>query len=286
MKKWFAYAAYVLIAAIVCLYYLFPSGSVVDYIQYQASCSIPDCKLSIRQAKPAFPPGLTLYGPELVWQSKPVFTADWFKVRPEYTSVFSSEKLFDFTGEAYGGEFAGTVTVTPGQSAPQSQLKLEFKDFLLNQITVLKNSMTHEISGLAHGKIEFDNRSDPRGQGNAQINVSDCVLKFNPPLFGINQLGFKAIKGELELANQRVVIKELNVDSLDVSGSASGTIVLNAPIEKSSLNIAGRIIPQPAFIKKMGSLFPMALLSEKKLREGGIPFRISGTAEHPNFSMR
>jgi len=90
----------------------------------------------------------------------------------------------------------------------------------------------------------------------------------------------------MALAGQLVTLKRLDIESREVSGTATGSLTLSSPIEKSQVNITGEVTPHPGIIKQLGNQFPVELISGMKTKTGGIPFRISGTLEQPNFLLK
>ena len=42
----------------------------------------------------------------------------------------------------------------------------------------------------------------------------------------------------------------------------------------------------PKFIKQLGNIIPIKMISKQKSKTGGIPFGVTGSIERPNFSLR
>ena len=279
MKKWLAYILYIVVVVIFFLYYLFPGEAFTSYINHHINGLLPGYKISTDQAMPSFPPGLKLKSPAIYNQNKPIIGADQLKIRPAYLSLLSDNKTFFIDGFAYDGRLEGTADIV-FNSKPQIDLNLEFKDIQINQIQSLKQFVSYEITGAARGNIFFNNTDANAGKGNAEIIVSDSSLTFEPSLFSIDQLSFKTIEAEIEMINRRIILKQFEINGRQLSGDAKGSINLAHPINKSRINITGKIKPHPTLIKELGSLFG------KKIKNGVIPFRISGTLERPDFSLK
>jgi type II secretion system protein N len=279
MKKWLAYLLYIVGVTIFFLYYLFPGVAFTSYINYRINGLLPGYKLLTEQAAPSFPPGLKLKLPALYNQNKPIIGADQLKIRPAYLSLLSDNKTFFIDGFAYDGPLEGSADIIFSLS-PQLNLNLAFKDIQISQIQSLREFVSYEITGAARGNIFYNNGEANAVKGNAEIIVSDSSIKFNPSLFGIDQLSFKIIEAEFEMINRRITLNQFEINGRQLSGDAKGTINLTHPINKSRINITGAIKPHPTLIKEVGSLFG------KKMKNGGIPFRISGTLERPDFSLK
>ena len=82
------------------------------------------------------------------------------------------------------------------------------------------------------------------------------------------------------MVNRNITLNQFEINGRQLAGDASGSIKIAHPINKSRINISGNIKPHPTLIKEIGSLFV------KKMKNGGIPFRISGTLESPDFAIK
>ncbi|MBC2715529.1 MAG: type II secretion system protein GspN [Desulfobacteraceae bacterium] len=286
MKKRIAYTGYIIIVTVFFLYYLFPCVAVTSYINYQINSMSPGVKLSIKELKPSFPPGMKFFTLDLMHRNKNIIGADFLKISPSYFSLFSKDKTFFINGDIYEGCLNSTIQVADISANPAFDLDASFGGVQISQIPAINEFEAYQISGVATGDIVYSNREIKGGKGNAGITVTDSTIQFTPALFGIDQLAFKAINADFEVINQRMTLKKLDVDSREVSAHASGSIILRNPINKSTINIRGELKPHPTFIKQLDNIFPVELISRQKSKTGGIPFRITGSLERPNFSLR
>ena len=286
MKKKIVFTGYIIIVAVFFLYYLFPGDAVTAYINYQINSMSPDVKFSIKELKPCFPPGMKLFDTDLLRQNQTILSADFLEIKPSYFSLFLKNKTFSINGDMYEGNLYSSIRVANISANPKFNLDASFGGIQISQIPSIKEFEAYQISGIAEGNLVYSNQEVKAGKGNAFITVTDSTVQFIPALFGLDQLEFKTINADFEIINQRVTLKKLDVDSRDVSGNASGSIILRNPINKSTINIRGEIKPHPTFIKQLGNIFPVEMISKNKSKTGGIPFRVTGSLERPNFSLR
>jgi type II secretion system protein N len=286
MKKKIVYAGYIIMVMVFFLYYLFPGDAVTAYINYQINHKSPGVQLSIMELKPSFPPGIKLLAPNLLHQNQSLIAADFLDVKPSYASLFSTDKIFFITGDISEGHLDSSVCVANITENPAFDINASFENIQISQIPAIKEFESYQISGIADGNIIYSNKEDPAGKGNAGIIVTDSTVRFVPALFGIDQLVFKTIDADFEIINQRVTLKKLNISSREISAHASGLIVLMNPMNKSTINIRGEIKPHPTFIKQLSNILPVDMIAKKKSKTGGIPFRITGSLDRPNFSFR
>ena len=286
MKKRLAYTAYIVLVTVFFLYYLFPGDAVTSYINYEINKQSPEVQVSIKKLRPEFPPGIQLVGTDLMLRNQALVGADYLNIRPAYLSLFASEKSFVINGDMYDGKLSSAVRVSDMTKNPTFDIDAAFTGIRLDKVPSIQTLGTYRVSGVADGNIIYENTDTKGGKGNADITVTDSAVKFTPALFGIEQLTFNTVKAEFDIMNQRVTLKQLEVDSREVSGTASGTMIIRNPVTRSTINIRGELKPHPGFIKQLSNIIPMDMISRRQSKTGGIPFRITGSLERPNFNFR
>jgi len=279
MKKWLSYILYIVVVTIFFLYYLFPGEAFTSYVNNHINGLLPGYKISTEQAMPSFPPALKLKSPAIYNQNKPIIGADQLKIRPAYLSLLSGNKTFFIDGLAYDGHLEGSADIA-FNSKPKLNLNLAFSGIQISQIQSLREFVAYEITGAARGKFFYNNSKANNDKGNAEITISDSSIKFNPSLFGIDQVSFTTIDAKFEMINRKITLNQFEVNGRQLSGDARGVINLTDPINKSRISITGTLKPHPTLIKEIGSIF------SKKMKNGGVSFRISGTLGHPDFSLK
>ncbi|MFP4225181.1 MAG: type II secretion system protein GspN [Desulfobacterales bacterium] len=285
MKKWIGYITYGIIILVAFLYILFPSKEIRDYLIYQVKQVSPDISIDIGVVAPSLPPGLKFSDLDVSLQNQPVFNASEMTVIPRYLSLFSAEKTFRLKGDVYQGVLTGDTAVKTA-SKPQYSADLDFDAIQVNAIAQLKELLPHQLSGSAKGNVNYSTEGGPWGQGDAEITVSECRIEFKPSLFGVKDLSLGRVTAMVELENRQASIKEITVKGSQVSGNASGTLELRQPLSRSRVQLEGTLKPHPSLIKELGRSVPKQLLSQGDYLEKGIPFRLSGTLDRPNFSLQ
>ena len=286
MQKKIVYAGYLIIVTLFFLYYLFPGDAVTSYINYKLSRMSSGIRISIKELKPAFPPGIKLSTPDLLFQNQLLIGADVLKIKPSYFSLFAKNKIFYINGDMYQGIVDSTIRIADISANPKFDAEVSLAGIQISQIPALKKFESYQVSGVASGALQFGNEEVKTGKGSASIAVTDSKVQFTPPLFGIEQIGFNSVNADFDVIGQRVVLKKLVVDGREVSGSASGSIILKTPMNMSTVSITGEVKPHPSFIKQLGNIFPVEMLAKHQSKTGGLPFRITGSLERPNFAFR
>ncbi len=129
MKKRIVYPGYIIIVTVFFLYYLFPGDAVTAYINYQINSMSPEIQLSIKELKPAFPPGMKLIAPDLLRQNQPIIGADFLDIRPSYLSLFKNDKTVFINGDIYDGMLDSSISVANISSNPEYDFDLTFGPF-------------------------------------------------------------------------------------------------------------------------------------------------------------
>lgn len=285
MKKWTGYITYGIIILVAFLYILFPSKEIREYFIYQVKKAAPDVSVDIGVVSPSLPPGLKFSDLGVSLQNRPVFNAREMTVIPRYLSLFSAEKVFRLKGDVYQGGLSGDAAVKMA-SKPKYSADLDFDAVQVNAIAPLNELLPHQIFGSAKGSLRYSTEGGPLGQGDLEIAVSECRIEFKPALFGVKDLSLGRVTAMVELKNQQASIRELTVKGNQVSGNVSGTLGLRHPLSRSRVQLEGTLKPHPSFIKELGRSVPRQLLSQRDYVEKGIPFRLSGTLDRPNFSLQ
>jgi len=286
MKKKLAYTGYIIGVTVLCLYFLFPADDVTSYVNYKINAISPNVKWTLQGLKPGFPPGVTLESLEASRGDKKLVRLDQVKLSPSLFSFLTKDKTIRVTGDFCDGGMDATVAFSGITASPKIEVHGTFEDVQISQIPALKEVKIFQTSGIAEGTMAFSNKEDPAGIGNAQIKITESGIQFTPALFGIGQVTFKNVDADMALAGQTLTLKRLDIDSREVSGKATGSLTLMRPMEKSQVTLTGELTPHPGIIKQLGDQFPVELMEGMKTKTGGIPFRVYGTLDQPNFSLK
>ena len=285
MKKWIGYITYGIIILVVFLYLLFPASEIRDYLIQQAEQTSPEISVDIGTVAMSLPPGLRFSDLNVSRQNQPVFNASEMTVIPRYLSLFSADKSFRIRGDVYQGTLNGDAMLKTA-SKRQYAADIDFNGVQVNAIAPLKELMPHQVFGSADGSIEYSTQGGPWGEGNAEVTVSGCRVELKPALFGIQELALGKVTGVIEIKNRQAVVNEITINGTQVSGNAAGTLGLRQPLSRSTLQLEGTLKPHPSLIKELGRTVPSQLLSQRDIVDKGLPFRLSGTIDRPNFSLR
>ncbi|WP_207692523.1 type II secretion system protein GspN [Desulfonema limicola] len=154
----------------------------------------------------------------------------------------------------------------------------------IKNIQALQNLSDYNLAGVLGGTIAYKGtRTSNIADGD--ISILNCIVELKTPFFNLKDLTFTQIDSKITLHNlQNLQIKETILKGSQAGGSISGTVTLKNPYEKSILNLSGTINPHPALIAKLGAM--ASLFLKQKQGSSGFPFKITGTLEKPDFSLK
>ena len=218
------------------------------------------------------------------------------KFRLESKEIFFT----NLSADAYSGKTSGDFSVNLAKKT--ASFKADGRISGINMGHLM--SAFHETGGRITGKLEGDlklmgdieHTASPlagmRGTGHLKVTngqVPSLMLNSNlMKLAHFNDLGpakenpssFNMISTDLELANQRISSKAIDIDGYGVDVDGSGSVSVSGSGELNYEGIAA-ITTKQGFLTNMFGRLEGAKLTDGKL---SFPFRIAGTIDDPKFS--
>ena len=71
-----------------------------------------------------------------------------------------------------------------------------------------------------------------------------------------------------------------------VEGKITGTIELRQPFEQSRLNLTGNAKPRPELLARLQETIPQGIVNTRTMGTRGLTFRVRGSIDNPDVSMR
>jgi len=218
------------------------------------------------------------------------------KVRLESRQIF----LTDVEAEGYGGRATGDLSFDLSRKNAGFRTSARLSGINMAQLLAAFPNGGGKMSGKMEGDVrlagEIEHSLHPlagmRGSGQVTVrNGQVPSLKLNANLMKLahfNDLGpaqndpsaFKLITNDLELANQRISSKVIDIDGYGVDVDGSGSVSVSGSDELNYRGLA-EITSKQSFLTNTVARLSGAALKEGKLQ---FPFRISGTIDSPVFS--
>ncbi len=282
-KSRILWAIYIIGAALFFFYYLFPSDAIKEYLADQIRQAHPYLTVKISRVKPAFPPGLKLYRVSVYHLGRTIAGLDNLKIYPDILSLFLATTHLTFEGNGYGGFLKGRVDIINKSPGRVVMIDADLTGIQVNQIEALSALTTHKISGNLEGTLTFkSNRPDQALTGD--LILSGGQIEFSPPVLNQNVITFNTIEAELELNGRSLTIDRCQLEGNQLEADVAGSIKFSDQSARKILNLSGTVKPHAALLAKLGRNIP-ELIKGSELENQGIPFRIKGPMDSPQYSF-
>jgi hypothetical protein len=118
------------------------------------------------------------------------------------------------------------------------------------------------------------------------LKLSDSRLELAVPIFNQDLLTFRDVQAEILLNNQTLTIQRCSIEGNQLDASISGSIILNRSTGTKALNLNATITPHSVLLAELKKSMPLFLLKGGKSAGQDISFKIRGTMEAPEFSLK
>ena len=282
----FAYICYGMLLLLFLLYYRFPSGELMKYIEANFKNKYPGYMLFVEKGDVNFPPGMNFINVRVTKDDHPemiFFESERFKIRPVLVSLFKDRKRFCFDCTAYEGNISGCLGFKGKNARSNYDTSITISDVDLGKYPIFSKTIGREFEGILNGSVDLKDQSGVSVKGEADLMLSKGKVEFVQPILGISSVNFDGLLMKLLIENGQVEFKEVEIKGKEIQGSFSGQVILKKDIFNSSLNITGTIEPLGGLLSRLGSLSSSMKLLRRRLRNGRLSLKISGTIESPRL---
>ena len=285
LKKWLVYLTFI-IATMVCLiYYLFPSEIVKRYIIFRIGQINPDLEVSIGRVFPTFPPGLRFDTVSFEYDGDRMLVTEEMRVVPRLASLLRARKILLFSLNAYSGSVTGKAYIIAGNKNGQFDMEAIISGMQLADIPVIKNQSEFELSGVLGMEISFQTRPKIGHTMRARMEMLDIELQSENLFQNQELMVFERIEAYIFMRDGRLELESCNFTGDQFDGMLSGFGVLKNPVNKSTIELSGRLNPHHPFLSQQGENLPPAILNMLKSETQDISILIRGSIDNPSFSF-
>ena len=278
-------SAYIIGLFVFFLYICFPSDSIRTYLANRLSNMSPQIRVTIERVKQAFPPGIRLFNVQLYHQDNFWGSIENIKLIPSLLSLFGSETEFSFQGNAYTGEIKGNAEISTNSPAVSMMVDTTLSGVQVKDVEAIQDVSDYNISGILNATIAYT--ADARNQTmKGTLKLSDSRLELAVPVFNQDLLTFRDVQAEVLLNNQTLTIQRCDITGNQLDASISGSIILNRGTGTKGLNLNVNITPHSVLLAELKKSMPLFLLKGGKNADQDISFKIRGTMEAPEFSLK
>ena len=125
---------YIICAALLFFYILFPSDTVKEYLADQVRQVHPGLAVEIGRVKPGFPPGLKLYDVSVYHLGQTLAEMENLKISPDILSLFLSTTHLSFKGNGYGGTLIGQMDISKNSADTEMTIDADLAGIQVKQL--------------------------------------------------------------------------------------------------------------------------------------------------------
>jgi hypothetical protein len=133
------------------------------------------------------------------------------------------------------------------------------------------------------GRLTFKSNV-PNQALTGDLTLMDGQIEFSLPVLNQNAITFDTIETEVELNDRSLTINRCQLEGNQLDAEVAGSIKFNSGSARKLLNLSGTVMPHEALLAKLGNNIP-ELIRGSKLDNQGIPFRIKGPMDSPQYSF-
>lgn len=284
------YVLYTMLLTFGFLYYLFPGEAFTDYIKATADKKNPRYVHSVREMALSLPLGLKLVDPRLSKKSDPdksLFTAKRATIRPVMRSLLDGKPKICFSADAYEGDLNGCLRFESRDLKSPFAVSIQIKNVRIHDNAYLEEMIGRRVDGILGGVLEYrgEKGSWIKGAGEGDLRIAKGRFELLQPFFIFESLNFDEVSLRFVLENQRINVTQAQLNSPEIKGSISGTIILKNNLSKSVLSLRGSIEPFAGLFQGTKGASGAVQFFKKRLRKGKLSFTVRGTLEEPRFRL-
>ena len=286
VKAIFAYLLFALLAATLFLILRFPDQAIQAYVDGRLAAIDPSLNMVAKTIRPALPPGLKMIDVDLNRDGVRLAHFEDARVSPDLATLLKDKKQVRFQAHIADGTINGRATMQGvGPSGPL-RVEADISEIRLEKLDAIKTKVPFTLSGALKGRMTHDGARAPMGMTSGLLTIPDLHITLKAPFFGITDLVMDQAEAEFTVSRGSLRLKSLTFDGPMLEGKITGTIELRHPFEQSRLNLTGNAKPRPELVARLQETIPQGTVNTRTLGNRGLTFRVRGSIDNPDMSMR
>jgi type II secretion system protein N len=284
-KGFCGYLLYTFAFTLFMLWLLFPADTFKAKFESELNSLSPDIEWQVETIRFAPPFGLRLSNLDLQ-RDKNLFRLEQFTLRPDLNQWRTDGTLAaQYLLTAPAGQISGSID---GQR-DELRVKTSVKELHLDHSSLehVFQAYQRQFAGLLEGNFtsiwQFSERMLREVEGN--FTIHDGQVSLQEAVLGMEELVFERMSGHLRYHEGVLHLSEGRMESRLLAAEFTGTLHPNSPFAFSQIDIQGVLQPRPEFLATLGNVL-LANLLTRQLKDGTLPFTITGTVQEPGISFR
>jgi type II secretion system protein N len=245
-RKYGGYAAFAVAALLVLAWVKMPSDALRSLVLSALSKNKAGLQVRLDAAEWAFPFGLALTGLSVQPRDGrgPGLQADTVTARPAMLPLLTGRLALRVQAAAMGGRIDGDIAFRNRFSAGGPvQADLAFGGIDAAAFPGLAEMLGRAVRGRVDGRLRFEGLPErwPEGSGRLELALANGLISFKAPLFGMQEMIFTKMEGNLDLGSGQLKVNRLQVTGDALQGEFQGTIRLGGDLSQSRIALRGDV---------------------------------------------
>jgi type II secretion system protein N len=287
-KGFCGYLLYTFAFTLFMLWLLFPADTFKAKLESELNSLSPDIEWQVQNIHLAPPAGLNFIDLEVYksQESETLFKVEKLTLFPDF-SQWKKDRTW----------VVNSLFVVPaGRMNARFQLhrdQVRMKA-LMKAIQLGHSSLNHffqpferQVTGLLEGNFTSTwlFSEGMLGEVDGDFTIHDGELSLQDAVLGMKELVFERMSGHLRYHEGILHLSEGRMESRLLAAEFTGTLHPSSPFAFSQVDIQGVLQPRPEFLATLGNVL-LANMLTRQLRDGKLPFIITGTVQEPGISFR
>jgi type II secretion system protein N len=286
LKTIFTYLFFAVLAILFFLYFLFPEDAVKAFVNNRLTGIDSSLSITADAIRPTLPLAASFIGVDIAHNGDKLIHVDQARLSPTLSTLLKEQKRFECKAKIANGTLDGRVFMKGSGPARRLRAEADLSSIQLEAIEALKSISRFALSGPLNGRLTHDGARAPMGQANGLLTVPGLTITLTPAVFGIAELIMDQTEADFSLSGQTLRIKAFTFNGPLMEGKISGRIEIEDPFDRSRLRLNGNVKPQPELFAQLQDTLPQGIVNPRTLSTRGLNFRVFGTIDNPDVTMR
>ena len=302
LRSIFIYLLIFILAFVGFVFISFPGKEAGTRVAAMLNGKDPGLRFSIGSATPGLPFSLNLNGMTVSLDNKVLMAPDSFEVSFSPLSLLGREKKIGVQGTLSQGRMKGSLLVKSFDPFEASGLrfaleKIRIRDFPYHS-PLAEVTLTCDISGEYRENPADPSLPPPSGKqdrarteafppGSGSLVLENVLAHLENSWFNLIEfpdIDFSSLAVDFTCQGQRLVIARCVGKGAVINIKLNGEIRLAPAVEKSRLNLTGKILPDSPYLDRLANQAAVRFKARNVTRNG-IDFFIKGTLENPRIGI-
>ena len=277
------YLLYTLLVLVCLLWWKFPARTVKTWLEHQLNGKTSGYSWKIDNLQLVLPGRMQVNGITLtpVRQKVELLRIGQLELIPDPARLLARNRLIRYRMQMFGGTVAGSLVTGPDFRRFDCRGKIA--GLKVKRMTGLQKSLQRKVSGTVDGVFSWHgNRITTEKQAiKGKMIFRAGTLPLRKPILGLTMLPYSTIETPFTYGGGGWAIERGKMVSPKLTATFSGRVEPAARIADFRLQFTGRLTPRTELFA--GGNNRMAGTVRSFLKEGSLPFTISGTMAEPGI---